>query len=171
MLRLDAEPTSTSSRPNSVSSTRSSWPVGNTTWRRIAFFLAGFDAGGTMAMRIALSHPSRFAGVLSLCGAFPTGRTPFGNLVGRSAVADLPGHRPRQSGVSRRAGLRGLAASSHGRPVDHVAAVSLRSRTDAADARRRRSLDHRADHPTAFRTDRVRSRVVAGKRVIRSSAR
>jgi phospholipase/carboxylesterase len=44
-------------------------------------FLAGFDQGGTMAMRIALSHPSRFAGVISLCGAFPTGRTPFGNLV------------------------------------------------------------------------------------------
>jgi phospholipase/carboxylesterase len=44
-------------------------------------FLAGFDQGGTMAMRIALSHPSRFAGVISLCGAFPTGRTPFGSLV------------------------------------------------------------------------------------------
>jgi len=28
-----------------------------------------------------MSHPSRFAGVISLCGAFPTGRTPFGNLV------------------------------------------------------------------------------------------
>jgi phospholipase/carboxylesterase len=44
-------------------------------------FLTGFDHGGTMAMRIAMSHPSRFAGVISLCGAFPTGRTPFGNLV------------------------------------------------------------------------------------------
>jgi phospholipase/carboxylesterase len=44
-------------------------------------FLAGFDTGGTMAMRIALRHPNRFAGVLSLCGALPTGRTPFGNLV------------------------------------------------------------------------------------------
>jgi phospholipase/carboxylesterase len=50
-------------------------------------FLAGFDAGGTMAMRIAMNHPSRFAGVLSLCGAFPTGRTPFGNLV---AARQLP---------------------------------------------------------------------------------
>ena len=44
-------------------------------------FLTGFDAGGTMAMRIAMSHPARFAGALSLCGAFPTGRTPFCNLV------------------------------------------------------------------------------------------
>jgi phospholipase/carboxylesterase len=50
-------------------------------------FLAGFDLGGTMATRIALSHPTRFAGVISLCGAFPTGRTPFGNLV---AARQLP---------------------------------------------------------------------------------
>ncbi len=46
--------------------------------RRI--FLAGFDCGGTMAYRVALNHPNRFAGVLSLCGAFPQGHTPFGNL-------------------------------------------------------------------------------------------
>ncbi|MBN1394724.1 MAG: hypothetical protein JW959_06845 [Pirellulales bacterium] len=44
-------------------------------------FLAGFDRGGTMAMRIALGHPHRFAGALSLCGAFPTGHAPFCNLV------------------------------------------------------------------------------------------
>jgi phospholipase/carboxylesterase len=44
-------------------------------------FLAGFDGGGTMALRLAMSHPGRFTGVISLCGAFPTGRTPFGNLV------------------------------------------------------------------------------------------
>jgi phospholipase/carboxylesterase len=50
-------------------------------------FIAGFEVGGTMAMRIALSHPDRFAGVLSLCGALPTGRTPFGNL---TAARQLP---------------------------------------------------------------------------------
>ena len=44
-------------------------------------FLMGTDRGGTMALRIALSHPSRFAGVISLCGAFPRGGRPFGNLV------------------------------------------------------------------------------------------
>jgi phospholipase/carboxylesterase len=43
-------------------------------------FLAGFDGGGTMAFRVAMNHPKRFAGVLSLCGAFPTGQTPFGRL-------------------------------------------------------------------------------------------
>jgi phospholipase/carboxylesterase len=44
-------------------------------------FLAGFDTGGTMALRLAMSHPQQFAGVLSLCGAFPTGGKPFGNLI------------------------------------------------------------------------------------------
>jgi phospholipase/carboxylesterase len=47
--------------------------------RRI--FLVGFDSGGTMALRLAMSHPSQFAGVISLCGALPTGRTLFSNLV------------------------------------------------------------------------------------------
>ena len=45
-------------------------------------FLAGFDSGGTMAFRTAMSHPEQFAGVLSLCGAFPTGQTPFSHLTG-----------------------------------------------------------------------------------------
>ena len=46
--------------------------------RRI--FLAGFDCGGTMAFRVAMNHPSRFAGVLSLGGQFPSGRTPLAKL-------------------------------------------------------------------------------------------
>ncbi len=40
-------------------------------------FLAGYDCGGTMALRVAMSHPDRFAGVASLGGAFPTGQTPL----------------------------------------------------------------------------------------------
>ncbi len=36
-------------------------------------FLAGFDSGGTMALRIALAHPRRFAGVASFGGPLPTG--------------------------------------------------------------------------------------------------
>lgn len=43
-------------------------------------FLAGFDTGGTMAFRLALNHPEVFAGVLSICGAFPQGFAPFRNL-------------------------------------------------------------------------------------------
>ncbi|MGD0900233.1 MAG: alpha/beta hydrolase-fold protein, partial [Thermoguttaceae bacterium] len=43
-------------------------------------FLAGFDSGGTMAFRIGLNHPDRFAGIVSLGGAFPTGRNPLARL-------------------------------------------------------------------------------------------
>jgi len=50
-------------------------------------FLVGFDSGGTMAFRVATNHPQRFAGVMSLCGAFPTDRTPLGNL---NAARRLP---------------------------------------------------------------------------------
>ncbi|MEM8666646.1 MAG: dienelactone hydrolase family protein [Planctomycetota bacterium] len=35
--------------------------------------LAGYGMGGTMAMRIAMQEPQRFAGVVSLGGRFPTG--------------------------------------------------------------------------------------------------
>lgn len=47
---------------------------------RQRIFLAGFDCGGSTAFRVALSHPQHFAGILSLCGAFPSSRTPFANL-------------------------------------------------------------------------------------------
>lgn len=43
-------------------------------------FLAGYDAGGTMAYRLALATPRRFAGVLSLCGPFPKVRAPLAGL-------------------------------------------------------------------------------------------
>jgi phospholipase/carboxylesterase len=43
--------------------------------RRI--FLAGFGAGGTMAFRLALAQPQRFAGVLSIAGAFPSTSRPL----------------------------------------------------------------------------------------------
>ena len=43
-------------------------------------FLAGCDTGGTMAFRVAMNHPYKFAGVLSLGGAFPTGRAPLARL-------------------------------------------------------------------------------------------
>lgn len=46
--------------------------------RRI--FLAGCDAGGTLALRIALARPDRFGGALSLGGAFPEGNRPLSRL-------------------------------------------------------------------------------------------
>ncbi len=50
-------------------------------------FLTGCDQGGTMALRIALKHPARFAGAVSLGGRFPAGGTPFGNLVAARRLA------------------------------------------------------------------------------------
>lgn len=44
-------------------------------------FVAGVDAGGTMAWRAALAHPDRFAGAISLGGTFPQGRSPLGRLL------------------------------------------------------------------------------------------
>ena len=43
-------------------------------------FLAGYDCGGTMAFRLAMLHPERFAGVLSLGGAFPSRQAPLARL-------------------------------------------------------------------------------------------
>jgi phospholipase/carboxylesterase len=40
-------------------------------------FLAGFGCGGTMAFRMAMSFPARFAGVLSIGGSFPLGQSPL----------------------------------------------------------------------------------------------
>jgi phospholipase/carboxylesterase len=54
-------------------------------------FLAGFDCGGTMAFRIALNHPDRFAGVISLGGPFPSGGTPFGQWAQARRLAVLFG--------------------------------------------------------------------------------
>ncbi len=44
-------------------------------------FIAGFDTGGTMAFRVAMNHPRRFAGILSVGGVFPRGLQPLGHLV------------------------------------------------------------------------------------------
>jgi phospholipase/carboxylesterase len=52
-------------------------------------FLAGFDSGGTMAFRIAMNYPDRFAGVISLGGPFPSGQTPFGQWTRARRLAVL----------------------------------------------------------------------------------
>ncbi len=43
-------------------------------------FLAGFESGGTMALRLALGWAERFAGVASFGGRFPRGGRPLVNL-------------------------------------------------------------------------------------------
>jgi phospholipase/carboxylesterase len=42
-------------------------------------FLAGCGDGGTMAYRVAMSHPQHFAGILAMGGSLPRGNTPFAN--------------------------------------------------------------------------------------------
>ena len=43
-------------------------------------FLAGFQCGGTMALRVGLQHPERFAGIASIGGPFPEGLAPLARL-------------------------------------------------------------------------------------------
>lgn len=43
-------------------------------------FLAGYQDGGTMAFRLALRQPRRYAGALSAGGAFPSGQMPLASL-------------------------------------------------------------------------------------------
>lgn len=43
-------------------------------------FVAGLQGGGTMALRIALAHPERFAGAISIDGALPRGGCPFARV-------------------------------------------------------------------------------------------
>jgi phospholipase/carboxylesterase len=52
-------------------------------WLNIAprrVYLAGYDCGGTMALRIALANPEMFAGVLSVGGGLPNSHRPFAQL-------------------------------------------------------------------------------------------
>lgn len=50
-------------------------------------FLAGFSGGATMAWRIALRYPKRFAGVVAICGEFPQGCQSLTNI---EAARELP---------------------------------------------------------------------------------
>ena len=54
---------------------------------RAKVFLAGYDAGGTMALRLGLLHPHLFAGVVSLGGRMPTTLTPMCHI---NQVRELP---------------------------------------------------------------------------------
>jgi phospholipase/carboxylesterase len=52
-------------------------------WMNVApdrVFLAGYGAGGTMALRIGLNQPRAFAGALSIGGPFPNTHRPLSRL-------------------------------------------------------------------------------------------
>jgi len=44
-------------------------------------YLAGYEAGGTMAVRLALRNPQQYAGGISLNGAFPVEHAPLARLM------------------------------------------------------------------------------------------
>ncbi len=50
-------------------------------------FLAGYECGGTMALRIAVENANQFAGAMSLCGPFPKHGAPLAKI---NAVRRLP---------------------------------------------------------------------------------
>ena len=50
-------------------------------------FIAGYQCGGTMALRVALACPQMFGGALSIGGAFPAGQSPLAHL---SQIRKLP---------------------------------------------------------------------------------
>jgi phospholipase/carboxylesterase len=52
-------------------------------------FLAGYQSGGTMALRLALAAPDLFAGAISMCGPLPKGGSPLGRLTAARRVAVL----------------------------------------------------------------------------------
>ena len=43
-------------------------------------FIAGYQCGGTMALRVAMACPQMFGGALSIGGAFPGGQSPLAKL-------------------------------------------------------------------------------------------
>jgi phospholipase/carboxylesterase len=55
-------------------------------------FIAGFDCGGTMALRLAMAAPEMFAGVASLGGPFPQGNQPLMNLLAARRLPVLISH-------------------------------------------------------------------------------
>jgi phospholipase/carboxylesterase len=55
-------------------------------------FIAGFDCGGTMALRLALAAPELFAGVASMGGSFPQGHQPLLNLQAARRLPMLIAH-------------------------------------------------------------------------------
>ncbi len=54
---------------------------------RNRIFIAGFGGGASMAWRLGLRYPDYFAGVVSICGAFPHKHQPLAKL---AAARHLP---------------------------------------------------------------------------------
>jgi len=104
--------------------------------RRI--FIAGFDCGGTMAFRVAMNHPRELAGILSLGGPLPNGRSPLGNLVEARRVPiflsvgrDSQQYPPSQACAHLRLlHTAGLSVTMRQYPVGHVLTPQMLSDVD-----------------------------------------
>lgn len=81
-------------------------------------FLAGFGGGASMAWRVALRYPKRFAGVVALCGDFPQEHHPLTNL---DAARELP-TLWMYGGESQRCGIKQICESL---PLLHAARLAV----------------------------------------------
>ncbi len=81
-------------------------------------FLAGFDTGGTLAFRLAMNHPYKFAGVISLGGALPCGGAPLARLPEARQLAIL-------LGVGRRSQVYNEAQVCDDLRLLHTAGMSI----------------------------------------------
>lgn len=71
-------------------------------------FLVGSDLGGTMALRVGLLDPHRFAGIASLGGAFPAGHSPLVRIKQARQVQILIAHARKSASYSEGAVCRDL---------------------------------------------------------------
>ncbi len=81
-------------------------------------FLAGFGGGASMAWRVALRYPKRFAGVVAICGDFPREHQPLTNL---QAARDLP-TLWMYGGESHSCGIQQVC---HTLPILHAASLAV----------------------------------------------
>lgn len=81
-------------------------------------FLVGFGGGGTMAWRIALRYPQRFAGVVSICGEFPSQHQPLSNIASAR-------HLPTMWMVGAESPNCGIQHMCEALPVMHSASLSV----------------------------------------------
>jgi phospholipase/carboxylesterase len=102
--------------------------------KRERVFLAGAGCGGTMALRIALAHPTAFAGALSLGGGVPRGLAPLARVndarrLPLLLMAGLESHRYPQTRVNddlRLLHAAGFAVTLRPYPyADQVAPIML----------------------------------------------
>ncbi|GHT37521.1 hypothetical protein FACS189427_10570 [Planctomycetales bacterium] len=70
-------------------------------------FIAGFGSGGTAAMRLGLLYPECFAGIVSLCGRFPSGSGTINRWAAARNTAVYLGIPQQNDGLQRDA-CRGL---------------------------------------------------------------